>query len=253
MDNHSFQDQPLPPEATQPPSELEPTTPSSASRLPVGVVAALAGVVLAAGSATAWFTWQTVTSRVPSPSPTVAVSPSPLAQPIENPPIAQEPDAAVSPSAEPSGEPIAVVQQRTVQVYWLKDDGQKTTLAPASVSVESGDRPEEILNATFEALLLGPTDTTTVGSTIPRDTTLRSVKVEDDGVHVDLSSSFTQGGGSTSMTGRLAQIVYTATTLEPDAKVWISIEGKPLEVLGGEGILVNQPTSRADVSENFPL
>lgn len=250
MDNHSFQDQPLPVDTTEQPGRPE-SAPSS-SRLPVGVVAALAGVVLAAGSATAWFTWQTVTSRAPQPEPTVAVSPSPLAQPIENPPIAQEPEVAASPSAEPTGEPIAVVQQRTVQVYWLKDDGQKTTLAPASVSVESGDRPEEILKATFEALLLGPSDKT-VGSTIPRDTTLRSIEVKDDGVHVDLSNGFTQGGGSTSMTGRLAQVVYTATTLDPNAKVWITIEGKPLEVLGGEGILVNQPTSRAEVAEDFAL
>jgi hypothetical protein len=250
MDNHSFQDQPLPSDTTEQPGLAE-SSPSS-SRLPVGVVAALAGVVLAAGSATAWFTWQTVTSRAPQPEPTVAVSPSPLAAPIEDPPIAQEPAVDAPSNAEPTGEPIAVVQQRTVQVYWLKDDGQKTTLVPASVSVESGDRPEEILKATFEALLLGPSDNT-VGSTIPRDTTLRSVKVEDDGVHVDLSNSFTQGGGSTSMTGRLAQVVYTATTLDPNAKVWITIEGKPLEVLGGEGILVNQPTSRADIAEDFSL
>ncbi|WOB45230.1 spore germination protein [Thermoleptolyngbya oregonensis NK1-22] len=250
MDNHSFQDQPLPSDTTEQPGLAE-SSPSS-SRLPVGVVAALAGVVLAAGSATAWFTWQTVTSRAPQPEPTVAVSPSPLAAPIEDPPIAQEPAVDAPSDAEPTGEPIAVVQQRTVQVYWLKDDGQKTTLVPASVSVESGDRPEEILKATFEALLLGPSDNT-VGSTIPRDTTLRSVKVEDDGVHVDLSNSFTQGGGSTSMTGRLAQVVYTATTLDPNAKVWITIEGKPLEVLGGEGILVNQPTSRADIAEDFSL
>ncbi|WP_448597218.1 GerMN domain-containing protein [Thermoleptolyngbya sp.] len=224
----------------------------SSSRLPMGVVAALAGVVLAAGSATAWFTWQTVTSRAPQPEPTVAVSPSPLAQPLENLPTAQEPGAAASPNTEPTGEPIAVVQQRTVQVYWLKDDGTRTTLAPASVSVESGDRPEEILKAAFEALLLGPSDNT-VGSTIPRDTTLRSVEVEEDGVHVDLSSSFTQGGGSASMTGRLAQVVYTATTLEPDANVWITVEGKPLEVLGGEGVLVNQPTSRADIAKDFSV
>ncbi len=250
MDNHSFQDQPLPNKPAETPEMSESS--GSSSRLPMGVVAALAGVVLAAGSATAWFTWQTVTSRAPQPEPTVAVSPSPLAQPLENPPTAQEPGAAASPSTEPTGEPIAVVQQRTVQVYWLKDDGTRTTLAPASVSVESGDRPEEILKAAFEALLLGPSDNT-VGSTIPRDTTLRSVEVEEDGVHVDLSSSFTQGGGSASMTGRLAQVVYTATTLEPDANVWITVEGKPLEVLGGEGVLVNQPTSRADVSENFPL
>jgi len=44
-----------------------------------------------------------------------------------------------------------------------------------------------------------------------------------------------------SMSSRVAQVLYTATSLQPNAKVWIDIEGKPLEVLGGEGLLLEQP------------
>ncbi len=55
------------------------------------------------------------------------------------------------------------------------------------------------------------------------------------------------------MAGRLAQILYTATTLEPDAPVWLSVEGKPLEVLGGEGLLLEQPLSRDRFEKDFNL
>jgi len=46
------------------------------------------------------------------------------------------------------------------------------------------------------------------------------------------------------MSSRVAQVLYTATSLQPNAKVWIDIEGKPLEVLGGEGLLLEQPLTR---------
>jgi len=46
------------------------------------------------------------------------------------------------------------------------------------------------------------------------------------------------------MSSRVAQVLYTATSLQPNAKVWIDIEGKPLEVLGGEGLLLEQPLTQ---------
>ncbi|MEO0490877.1 MAG: GerMN domain-containing protein, partial [Cyanobacteria bacterium J06659_2] len=90
-------------------------------------------------------------------------------------------------------------------------------------------------------------------SAIPEDTELLDLAVESDGVHVNLSSDFQFGGGSASMTGRLAQVIYTASSLEPTTAVWLSVDGEPLEVLGGEGLIIDQPMTRSQFEENFSL
>jgi len=90
-------------------------------------------------------------------------------------------------------------------------------------------------------LLAGPTDASV--SSNPTVNKASSVTIQNDGIHVDLSQEFTTGGGSASMSSRVAQVLYTATSLQ-QMQVWIDIEGKPLEVLGGEGLLLEQPLTR---------
>lgn len=195
---------------------------------PWKVIAGLAAVVFLAGGGVAFWTWHSVTSD--------RLDPSAPANQI---------------NTEPSDSQTAVPQTATAEVYWLDVEGTGFKLVPVPVQVNRDNRdPNALLTTSFEKLLSGQTDSTAF-SEVPTSTNLLSVEVRPDGVHVDLSQDFTQGGGSASMTGRLAQVVYTATSLDPDAPVWISVEGKPLEVLGGEGILVDQPITRSNVEENF--
>jgi spore germination protein GerM len=91
-------------------------------------------------------------------------------------------------------------------------------------------------------------------ASVPTNTRLLSLQVEQDGVYIDLSREFTIGGGSTSMINRVTQVVYTATSLNPNAQVYISIEGQKLDdgnPLAGEGLMVSYPTSRQQMALDF--
>jgi spore germination protein GerM len=173
------------------------------------------------------------TTATPTVVPT-AVTPSPIPTAIPS-----TPTPAVSPGNETS-----------LNLYWLKDDGKKLQLVPSPVKVQAGNNPSSQLQAVFRALLAG-SNNSQLASTIPQGTKLRSLEVKPDGIHVNLSQEFTSGGGSASMSGRLGQVVYTATTLNPQAPVWINVEGKKLEVLGGEGLEIEQPLTRQKFQEDF--
>lgn len=211
-------------------NQPSPQIPPTPRRIPAGVLAGIIAIVLA-GSGTAWFTWNRyqTNNAFPDTSPTTP--------------------ATIQPSS-PDSSPIA--SEQTAQVYWLKDTGTGFEVVPTPITVQAEEEPEALLKATFNELLKGPSGTE-VSSTIPQGTQLLDLTIQDDGIHVNLSQDFTTGGGSASMSGRLAQVLYTATSLDPNASVWLSVEGKPLEVLGGEGIMVDQPMTRSAFEENFPL
>lgn len=186
-----------------------------------------------------------------NPSP-VASSPSPV---VTSPsPVATSPSPVVTSPLIPS--PVTTsptppeVTEKSLNLYWLKDTGTKLELVPSPVRVQAGDKPNNLLQAVFRALLDG-SNNSNLATAIPDGTKLRSLEVKADGVHINLSQEFTSGGGSASMSGRLGQVVYTATALDPNASVWISVEGKKLEVLGGEGLEVEQPLTRQKFREDF--
>lgn len=243
-------------------------------RVSTAVIAGVCGLALLAGGGIAWWTANrsptpadtqssartTAPSLSPSPveSPAVVI-PVPPPNPVQVPqvqtpqvqtPQVQTPNALVPKSPQPK--PLPQTDVQTVQVYWVKDASGKFEAVPTKVAVKQADKPDAALQAAFNSLLAGPKDGT-VSSEIPNGTKLRGLSVKNDGVYVDLSAEFTSGGGSNSMTGRLGQVIYTATSLQPNTKVWISVEGKPLELLGGEGLEVAQPSTRQSFDKNFPL
>jgi len=46
----------------------------------------------------------------------------------------------------------------------------------------------------------------------------------------------------------IGQIVYTITEVPGIKKVWIKMEGEKELVLGGEGLVIDRPLSREDIS-----
>ena len=138
-------------------------------------------------------------------------------------------------------------EKEEIAIYWLNDElevvSQQIKLNPTE------SYPASLTNAVNQ-LLAGP-QTESEGTAIPENTQLHSLTIKDDGIHLDLSAEFTTGGGSAAMIGRLGQIIYTATSLDNDASVWINVDGKPLEILGGEGLIVEQPMTRELFDQYF--
>ena len=138
------------------------------------------------------------------------------------------------------------------QVYWLDDKGDRFELSANPVIIEKSSDNQEILKTALESLLAGSTKAKQI-TTIPQGTELLNLTIDSEGVKVDLSQEFITGGGSASMTGRLAQILYTSTSLDPNTKVWLTIDGQLLEILGEEGLEIEQPMTRQWFDENFEL
>ncbi len=100
--------------------------------------------------------------------------------------------------------------------------------------------PEARLKAALQALTKG-TPEAGLSSAFPPDTEVRGLELRGETLIVDLSSEFAQGGDRALMLGRLNQLFYTLTQPLNVSSVSLRIEGEPVEVLGGEGLLVPQP------------
>lgn len=210
-------------------------------RPPLGVLIGLVVVVITAGSATALFTWRTLSPSSPTVNFPELETPD-EAEPVV-PPVGTEAD----PTTPDPG--TAQVPTATGNIYWVDDQGDRLALVPSTIDLSTTE-PAAALQTAFANLMDGPS-ADGLSTTIPADTELLALTVESDGVHLNLSSEFTFGGGSASMIGRLAQVVYTATMLDPNAPVWLDIEGEPLTVLGGEGLLIRRPITRSDLAADF--
>ncbi|MGA9379504.1 MAG: GerMN domain-containing protein [Phormidium sp.] len=166
-------------------------------------------------------------------------------------PTTQPTNAVVTPKPETQ------TATTKAQIYLVEDKKGKLELVARPITVEQKATTQAaILEQTFNRLLTQSNSTTATNqpsSTIPQGTKLRSIKVDKDTITVDLSPEFTSGGGTASMTGRLGQVIYTATSLNPKAKVFLSVNGQPLETLGGEGLEITQPMTRESFQKDFSL
>lgn len=149
---------------------------------------------------------------------------------------------------------VGVITARTLSrlpdllVYYARDTGRAFTLeAVPRVARQRG--LEERVRAQVAALAEGPTAAEAedgLVTTVPAGTRVLGAELADGLLTVDLSREFTSGGGTASMIGRLNQLYYTLSQPGDVDAVSVRVEGRPLTVLGGEGIMVDPVWVRAD-------
>jgi spore germination protein GerM len=236
-------------------------------------------------SGTAWWTWTHPTTNPNSQQPSTSQLQNPQAttnqntlSPANSGNIKNIPLPKVENSANPqlaekikTREKVKVQNQKIAptkvnpaitrlepETYWLKLEGQKIRLVPQKIAVKEGVSPEVALKQAFNHLLTIPqtNETKTLTTTIPADTKLLNLEFKDNEIRVNLSKEFTKGGGSTSMIYRVAQVVYTASSIKPNARVYLLVEGKLLNEnypLGGEGLVLTEPVTRQQLVEDFSI
>jgi len=108
--------------------------------------------------------------------------------------------------------------------------------------------------AALEELIAGPAagDGERVSSALPAGTRLLGLNIEDGLATVDLSAEFESGGGSLSMQMRLAQVVFTLTQFPTVDRVEFRLDGEPVDVFSGEGIVLDGPVDRGDYEDLMP-
>ena len=201
------------------------------NRFSLPMVAAITGAILAAGVGVAW--WAKSSLQEPS--------------------TISQPDRAPIVESETPAIPEPITQEKVVQVCWLNPTGDKIELVSSKMTFAKSVKSERILETALETLLSQPPEDSSYTTAIPPGTKLLGLSTDKDGVHLNLSEEFVSGGGSASMSSRLAQVIYTATSSSNSDRVWINVEGKPLENLGQEGLIISQPMTRGDFDANFTL
>jgi len=116
---------------------------------------------------------------------------------------------------------------------------------------------QAVAKTAMTELLKGPSAAELKGlalhTQIPNGTTLKSITITNGIAKVDLSNQFDDGGGTLSVTMRLAQVVYTLTQYGTIDAVEFWMDGKKVEVFSGEGLMLDEPQTPEDYYKLIPV
>ncbi len=173
-----------------------------------------------------------------------APSPTPTAQPADSTTPSEGPATA---SPGPTSTPTATI---IVRAYFLANEH----LVPVLREVP---KTQAVATAAMRQLLAGPNAKERAASpalvtTVPGGTQLLGLSITDGVATVNLSREYESGGGSASMFGRLSQVVYTLTQFSTVQGVLFKLDGQPVTIFGGEGLILDHPVGRADYHDQLP-
>ncbi len=160
-----------------------------------------------------------------------------------------EPSPTATTPAQTSPTAIANDEVTVLAIFFIRDE----KIATVHRTVP---KTQQVAAAAMAELLAGPTaedQAAGMSTSIPEGTEYLGTTIDQGVATVDLSGAFESGGGSLSMTARLAQVVYTLTQFPTVDFVTFTLDGEPVEVFGGEGIVLDRPVGRKDFEDLTPI
>lgn len=130
-----------------------------------------------------------------------------------------------------------------VTVYFLGMDKHNNSIFKTVKREVPAGKNE--LRYALTQLVAGPTQyekSVGVYSEIPKNVQIMGVVESDKKIIIDVSGNIQTGGGADSLYSRFKQLIKTAIANADRKKpIYLYIDGKQAEVIGGEGIMITQP------------
>ena len=155
-----------------------------------------------------------------------------------------EPVKKVEPTENKKQEEEKKVTKTYVTVYFLGMDKNDTGIfKKVKREVPQG---QSKLKFALNQLMNGPSQyekSVGVYSEIPKNEKIIGIVESSNKIIIDVSGNIQTGGGADSIYSRMKQFIKTALANSPKKPIYLYIDGKQAEVLGGEGIMISQPLS----------
>jgi spore germination protein GerM len=136
-----------------------------------------------------------------------------------------------------------VAYRNTIDKTLLASSISLTTEKEVAVKPIAARVQASSLELALETVLKGPTtaqEQAGVFSEIPKGTHLLGYSVKNNVVAINLSKEFRQGAGATSAIERVEELKKTVRQVNPNYRLKIAVEGKPLRILTSDGLELDQ-------------
>lgn len=133
-------------------------------------------------------------------------------------------------------------EKETAEIYFLAlDSNDNGIYKKVQRDIPEG---ESKIDIAIKELLKGPNvieKAQGAYTEIPKGTKLLSIKNEGNKVIINFSGDFQYGGGTDSIYSRMMQLIKTSVNNTNNKKIYLHLDGKQVNIIGGEGIMVTQP------------
>ena len=164
----------------------------------------------------------------------------------------KNPHVVVPPEDDPQKPQKPVEPPKTeeyVNVFFIGKNENNEEVYRAVKRVYNKDVDGSKIKYAINSLILGPKPAEKdkgVYTEIPAGTQLLGLTEKPDRVIVNLSASFSAGGGTESVYKRLFQLIKTAKR-NTEKPVYLYLNGQQADVIGGDGIMITQPLSETSL------